>query len=62
MKKGDYSCRKRIKRTLQGELKLCTGFMIGMRTGTVSRPLKLSTVSAVTIDDGSWFHCMVVRG
>ena len=35
---------------------------IGMRTGTVSRPLKLSTVSAVTIDDGSWFHCMIVRG
>ena len=35
---------------------------IGMRTGTVSRPLKLSTVSAVTIDDDSWFHCMIVRG
>ena len=26
-------------------------FRIGMRTGTVSRPLKLSTVSTVTIDD-----------
>ena len=35
---------------------------IGMRTGTVSRPLKLLTVSTVTIYDGSWFHCMVVRG
>ena len=33
-----------------------------MRTGTVSRPLKLSTVLTVTIDDGSWFHCMIVRG
>ena len=21
--------------------------------------LKLSTVSTVTIDDGSWFHCMI---
>ena len=27
-----------------------------MRTGTVSRPLKLSTVSTITIDDGSWFQ------
>ena len=34
---------------------------IGIRTGTVSRTLKLSTVSTVTIDDGSWFHCMIVR-
>ena len=25
--------------------------IIGMRTGAVSRPLKLSTVSTVTIDD-----------
>ena len=32
-----------------------------MRTGTVSRPLKLSTVSEVTTDDGSWFQCMIVR-
>ena len=29
-----------------------------MRTGTV----KLSTVSAITTDDDSWFHCMIVRG
>ena len=27
----------------------------------MSRPLKLSTVSTVTIVNGSWFHCMIVR-
>ena len=50
-----------LKRTLQSELKLCTGIM-GMMTGTVRRPLKPSTVSTVTIDDGSWFHCTIVLG
>ena len=33
-----------------------------MRTGTVTERLKLSTVSAVTTDEESWFHCMTVRG
>ena len=33
-----------------------------MKTGIVSERLKLSAVSAVTADEGSWFHCMIVRG
>ena len=48
------------------DLKLFTGlnsyFRMGISTGTVSAFLKHSTVSTVTADDRSWFHCNMVWG